>query len=165
MKRLICSAAVASVLLGASVIPSGATTVIGTDATFTSAGSFDNPVGFILTSSENVDIAGSTTTLIPSLSVSLSDVPTTLPYPESIPVISGVWNETFTLAAGTYSVLFAGTSPTGTSGYSGQITISAVPIPGALVLFASGLGLLGFLGWNKKRKAGSGSASLEAVAC
>ena len=52
--------------------------------------------------------------------------------------------------------------------YSGTITgtaVTATPIPGALALFASGLGLLGFWGRNKRRKAGSGSASLEAVAC
>ena len=39
------------------------------------------------------------------------------------------------------------------------------PIPGSLVLFLSGLGLLGFWGWAKGRKGGSGSASFEAAAC
>jgi hypothetical protein len=32
-------------------------------------------------------------------------------------------------------------------------TTSAVPLPGALPLFASGLGALGFVGWRKRKKA------------
>ena len=32
-------------------------------------------------------------------------------------------------------------------------TASATPLPGALPLFASGLGALGVLGWRRKRKA------------
>ena len=44
-------------------------------------------------------------------------------------------------------------------------SVSPVPIPGSLVLFVSGLGLLGFWGWAKGRKGGSGSASFEAAAC
>jgi hypothetical protein len=160
MKRLICSAAVASVLLGASVIPSGASTVIPTDASFTEtvATPFAVSNGFDLTSTETVNIAGSTA--IPVFTVTLTE-PT--PPPVAISVISGVWNETFTLAAGAYSLMFAGTAPVGTSGYTGQITIGAVsttPIPGALALFASGLGLLGFWGLTKGRK-----ASPEATAC
>src|SRR5208282_5980774 len=117
MKRLICSAAVASVLLGASVIPSGANTVIGTDATFTSPGAFDNPVGFGLGTPEKVNIAGSingspdTPLSVPPFSVTLIEPS---PPPVSISVVSGVWNETFTLAAGAYSLVFTGTAPTGT---------------------------------------------------
>ena len=32
-------------------------------------------------------------------------------------------------------------------------TLGAVPLPGALPLFATGLGLMGLLGWRRKRKA------------
>ena len=32
-------------------------------------------------------------------------------------------------------------------------TFEAVPLPGSLPLFASGLGALGLLGWRRKRKA------------
>jgi hypothetical protein len=34
-----------------------------------------------------------------------------------------------------------------------QTTVNAVPLPGALPLFATGLGALGLLGWRKRRKA------------
>lgn len=34
-----------------------------------------------------------------------------------------------------------------------QIAVAPVPIPAALPLFAGGLGLLGLLGWRRKRKA------------
>ena len=44
-------------------------------------------------------------------------------------------------------------------------TVTATPIPGTLVLFLSGLGVLGFWGWTKGRKGGLGSASMEAAAC
>ena len=50
------------------------------------------------------------------------------------------------------------TSPThieGGSGYIESISITvpnSVPLPGALPLFATGLGVLGLLGWRRKRK-------------
>ena len=46
-----------------------------------------------------------------------------------------------------------------TTGFSGSVTynfspvVAAVPLPGALPLFATGLGALGLLGWRRKRKA------------
>jgi hypothetical protein len=38
-------------------------------------------------------------------------------------------------------------------------TVSSVPLPGALPLFATGLAGLGLLGWRRKKKAAAGSAS------
>jgi hypothetical protein len=45
--------------------------------------------------------------------------------------------------------------PTGELPVSGGsvVAVSAVPLPAALPLFASGLGALGLLGWRRKRKA------------
>jgi hypothetical protein len=38
-------------------------------------------------------------------------------------------------------------------GIAGQVVVpSGVPLPGALPLFATGLGALGLLGWRRKRK-------------
>ena len=34
-----------------------------------------------------------------------------------------------------------------------DVSVNAVPLPTALPLFASGVALLGFLGWRRKRKA------------
>jgi hypothetical protein len=36
---------------------------------------------------------------------------------------------------------------------SGSVSVSEVPLPAALPLFATGLGALGLLGWRRKRKA------------
>jgi hypothetical protein len=35
---------------------------------------------------------------------------------------------------------------------AGQFTVSAVPLPAALPLFGTGLGLLGFVAWRRRRK-------------
>jgi len=169
MKRFICSAAIATALLGASVISSSASTVIpysgSFDVTGTGTVDFSNGTGFTLTGPETVSITGSETKISP-ITVTLSEVS---PSPGTVDsVTSSSWTITENLAAGVYNLLVAGTANTGLSGYSGQIVIGAVspvPIPGALVLSASGLGLLGFWGWSKRRKVGSGLDSLNAVAC
>ena len=41
---------------------------------------------------------------------------------------------------------------------SQQIATSVVPVPAALPLFATGLGVLGFAGWRRKRKAAVAAA-------
>jgi len=47
-----------------------------------------------------------------------------------------------------------GTNPDNTlGGFIDTVSVSAVPIPAALPLFAGGLGLLGLLGWRRKRNA------------
>ncbi len=38
------------------------------------------------------------------------------------------------------------------------VTVSAVPVPAALPLFGTGLGILGFLGWRRRRKAAASAA-------
>jgi hypothetical protein len=39
-----------------------------------------------------------------------------------------------------------------------KITVSSTPLLGALPLFASGLGAMGYFGWRKKRKATAGAS-------
>ncbi len=174
MKRLICSAAVASALLAATAIPSGANTVnlgdipptatIGGNSSV--ATTYDTTWTFTLPTAEDVKIQGSEFDIAPFTLTGLTFSITSLPAPTlgSLSNFTGAG----TLAAGTYNLLVSGTGGSIGSLYSGTITgtaVTATPIPGALALFASGLGLLGFWGRNKRRKAGSGSASLEAVAC
>jgi hypothetical protein len=69
---------------------------------------------------------------------------------------------TLTLAAGTYYLRLFGLLPgninsghalTGVSGSIAAAAIAATPIPAALPLFASALGLFGFLGWRRKSAA------------
>lgn len=57
------------------------------------------------------------------------------------------------LAAGTYSIRVTGTGAAGGSAFGGSLDVSpaAVPIPGALFLFGSGLIGLGALTMRKKR--------------
>ncbi len=76
----------------------------------------------------------------------------------------GSGNQTITLAAnslgiGFYFIQVDGAGVTfanpnsKSSGYSGTIAVSGVPLPGALPLFVSGLGALGFAGLRKRKKA------------
>jgi len=177
MKRLICSAAVASALLAATAIPSGAITIslgdippagtIGGNSSNASS-TYDDIWTFTLPTKETVDISGSEFN-IASFNVSLPGI-TITDVPHAGP--SSTFSGSGVLSAATYSLVVTGTGETTLSPvslYTGTIVgtpvVTATPIPGALALFASGLGLLGFWGRNKRRKAGSGSASLEAVAC
>lgn len=78
------------------------------------------------------------------------------------PGVHGVTNVDFTsptLDAGahTIEVLYADRENTGAflslNLLSTDVTITTTPLPGALPLFASGLGGLGLFGWRRKRKA------------
>jgi hypothetical protein len=93
------------------------------------------------------------------LVTSASQVPDTPPFFFSL---------TEPMASGTYLFKVTGNADTGAFGLKIGSTnapfVSTVPIPGSLVLFLSGLSLLGFWGWTKRRKGGSGSSSLEAAA-
>src|SRR5262249_37784703 len=56
----------------------------------------------------------------------------------------------------TFFVLFGDGTQGGTGTLPANVLLSAatafIPLPGALPLFATGLGALGFLGWRRKRK-------------
>ena len=51
--------------------------------------------------------------------------------------------------------LLTGVSVTSASGfdYLAGVTLTAVPVPAAFPLLAGGLGLMGLLGWRRKRRA------------
>jgi len=68
-----------------------------------------------------------------------------------------------TLDAGNYYLDISGTGG-GTSGYGGNLSVSPVPIPGALPLFAGGMALLGYLGFKRKRKASDQPDDLAGLA-
>jgi PEP-CTERM motif len=68
------------------------------------------------------------------------------------------------LLNGVTSVVFEGFGPAGEANWSfalDNIVVdgSAVPLPAALPLFASGLGMLGLLGWRRKRKSAAAVAA------
>ena len=174
MKRFICSAAVASALLAATAIPSGAATIDLTGFSTEPSTVYDDTYNFTLPTTETVSVSGAEFNIASMTLTGLSfSVPTT---PTTTTVGSaGSFFGSGSLGPGTYSLVVAGTGGTPVPGnislYSGFIDTSGslgpspVPIPGALALFASGLGLLGFWSRTKGRKAGLGSASLEATAC
>jgi hypothetical protein len=185
MKRLICSAAVASALVAATTVPSGAVTLVTPISQFFTEGSTVNlsfqidltgsggfiEVGLPVTPQNTMGLAseffipGFTATLKgPGVNMTQSAIGDSLAF-----MLKGT-----SLAIGDYFVTVTGTGPvTNVAGgslaanifSSSGSTVSPVPIPGSLVLFLSGLGLLGFWGWTKRRKGGLGSASLEATAC
>jgi len=72
---------------------------------------------------------------------------------------------TIPLTGGTYFLEVSGTA-IGTVSYSGTLDVypAATPLPGALALFAGGLGLLGFTGLRKRRKERGAVASVAAAA-
>ena len=175
MKRLVCSAAVASALLAITAIPSGAA-VINISGVSSEAGTvYDDTYSFRLLTSETVDVMGGEMNIskftLTGLPISYTFTPSTLPTGfNSFYAFDG----SATLGPGTYSLVVTGTGGEGTkfpgnfSFYGGEITtsgpISPVPIPGTAVLFLSGLGLLGFWGWTKGWKSGSEAVSPEAMA-
>ena len=145
MKRLICSAAVASALLAATAIPSGAA-VLNISGVSSEAGTpYDDTYSFRLPTTETVDVAGGEMNIasftLTGLPISYTFNPSTLPTFDSLYSFDG----SATLGPGTYSLVVTGTGGEGTtfpgnfSFYGGVITtsgaISPVPIPGTLVLF------------------------------
>jgi hypothetical protein len=58
------------------------------------------------------------------------------------------------------NLVFYDQSLNGEIGLSGQDFSATTPVPAALPLFATGLGMMGFLGWRRKRKA----AAIQAAA-
>jgi hypothetical protein len=173
MKRLICSAVLGSALLAATAIPSFATTTtiadIGGNASVLT--NYDTTYTFSLPNTELVAISCIEFNIDP-FSVTLSG-PSSMTFsytPTPGPDVASMFSGAADLTAGTYSLLVTGTGDAPGSPYSvynGQVTglVTPTPIPGALALFGGGLGFIGLWGWNRKRKAGLGSASLDAVAC
>ena len=78
---------------------------------------------------------------------------TSLPSAESFftdnPITFGAWGG----GLADVSIVYSLTSDQANSGFAFDYAIGTVtPIPAALPLFASGLGVLGLLGWRRKRK-------------
>ena len=97
----------------------------------------------------------------PTIVATVGGTPLSIPLPATT-LASGVWDgTTITFIATTTSTVisFGGSGGAeGSTSYLGlddvSLTdLSAVPLPAALPLFASGLGVLGLLGWRRKRKA------------
>ena len=66
------------------------------------------------------------------------------------------------LGAGRYTFNYIVTIARGAA-FVGNLTVSPVPIPAALPLFAAALGGLGFVGWRKRKAARQGGAMLPAA--
>jgi hypothetical protein len=153
MNRVLGYLAVASALLTASIVPSRASTIaLGDIPPTASISSFsdnlDTTYTFTLGPGDAIDVFGKefySTFLINGVTPTLTALiggGNTFFYTEVLPP----GPESFTLAAAGGPGFFAG-------------SVSAVPISGTLVLFASGLVLLGFWCWGKGR--GSRSDALE----
>ena len=71
---------------------------------------------------------------------------------------------TLTLTAGTYYLRLFGILPGninaghGLTGINSSLTVAATPIPAALPLFGTALGLMGFFGWRRKSTAAAVAA-------
>jgi hypothetical protein len=192
MKRLICSAAVASVLLGASGIASIANAAtlsfLGESGTGLTATLFGTN---LISGSVNGDTALAFTsdwvefTVTPTTSTTLNANTLAPPadYPgETWQVTSGSTTGSVVLASSANNipasaVLTAGTDyflelnstkPTSGAGSSFSVSVpsvAATPLPDTLALFAGGLGLLlGISTWRKRKNAGRPSMMVAAAA-
>jgi hypothetical protein len=68
-------------------------------------------------------------------------------------LLPSTWDLTLTLVSG---------EPSGSAGFTAEsifVQEKIFPLPGALPLFASGLGVLSLLGWRRKRKAAALAAA------
>lgn len=177
-QSLICSVAVAGISLAATAIPSKANGIALYGLSTETETTYDDSYSVKVTTSQDVYISGSEFN-IANFAVSGPITVTTIPSPTVATVPVGSWG-TFSgeglLTPGNYTFVVTGMGTAGDgpnlSLYGGALFettpgggLTPTPIPGTIVLFLSGLGLLGFWGWTNGRKSGLGSASLEAAAC
>ena len=98
----------------------------------------------------------------PTIVVTIGGTATSIPVPATS-IASGVWDsETINFIATSASTVFSFGGSGGTEGQTFYLglddvalnpTVRTTPLPAALPLFATGLGLTGLLGWRRKRKA------------
>jgi len=175
MKRFICSAAIASALLAAATDSSRASTFdIFYNGSITSSASVTQDWTLDLTAAGTVTVNSGHYFDTSPFSISFASFHSPAPtISYAAPSFSCTANCVLSLAAGAYdftvtgngsaSSFYGGSFTYSGTGAAGSATVAPTPIPGALALFATGLGLLGFWAWTKGRK--SSSAPLEAVAC
>jgi hypothetical protein len=192
LKRFAHTTALVASVLGAWVMPSGANqinpvnfgsiTPNGGEQDFFPSDSvlnaFNDIYEFTLDSGEHYGVSLSVTTGLNATSpISPSGWTAELfsgtPVGTAIPPIYTTSGATLSFAnvilqgGSSYYIDLVGTGTGKNSNYSGLLSIDPLPIPGALPLFATGLGLLGFLAWRKMRRSQPelGSTSLKAAAC